>query len=201
LLVLLTPQTPPPAQKADSWLGKFKQLDPLGFVLIAPAVISLLFALQWGGTKYAWSNGRIIALLVVFGVLGLCFVASQALRKEVTVPPRIFLNRTMLAGCFAYLGTGSALVIFAFYLPIWFQVIQGKSPQSSGLSLLPLLLSIVFAVIGGGIMTSIIGYYTPFMILGSAILIVGSGLITTWQPDTGKGIWIAYQVRMANTLA
>ena len=192
---MLTPKTPPPDKKADSWLGKCKQLDPLGFILIAPAVTSLLFALEWGGSRYAWSNGRIIALFVVFGVLGLGFVASQAWRKEKgTVPPRIFLNRSILAGCFAYLGTGSALVILAFYIPIWFQVIQGKSPQSSGLSLLPLFLSIVFAVVGVGIVTPVVGYYTPFMIIGSAILIVGSGLITMWQPNSKAGIWIGYQV-------
>jgi MFS family permease len=197
LLILLTPKTPPVEKRADTWFGKLKQLDPLGFILIAPAVVCLLFALEWGGTKYPWNDGRIIALFVIFGVLGLCFVASQAWRGDkATVPPRILRNRSILSGCFAYIGTGSALVIFTFYLPIWFQVIQGKSPQSSGLSLLPLLLSIVFAVIGSGIATSIIGYYTPLMIVGSALLIVGSALITLWQPDTGMGTWIGYQVSL-----
>ena len=89
---------------------------------------------------------------------------------------------------------GSVLVVYAFYLPIWFQVIQGKSPQSSGLSLLPLLLSNVFAVISGGIATSIIGYYNPFMIGGSVILVIGSALITTWQANVGSGVWIGFQV-------
>ena len=183
-------------ERDASWLGKIKQLDPLGFILIAPAIISLLFALEWGGTRYAWNSGRIIALFVVFGVLGSAFILSQAWQKEkATVPPRILLNRSILSGCFAYLGTGSVLVILAFYLPIWFQVIQGKSPQSSGLSLLPLLLSIVVAVIASGILTTVIGYYTPMMIAGAMFLIVGSALITTWQPQTKAGIWIGYQVR------
>jgi hypothetical protein len=31
--------------------------------------VSLLLALQWGGSKYAWDNGRIIALFVLFGIL------------------------------------------------------------------------------------------------------------------------------------
>ncbi|KAL8945451.1 MAG: hypothetical protein Q9183_008086, partial [Haloplaca sp. 2 TL-2023] len=89
---------------------------------------------------------------------------------------------------------GSALVLYAFYLPIWFQVIQGKSPESSGLSLLPLLLSNVLAVVGAGIATSVVGYYTPFMIVGSAIFVVGAALITTWQADVESGMWIGYQV-------
>lgn len=195
LLLSLTPKSPPPVKRADTWRGKIDQLDPLGFILIAPSVICLLFAIEWGGIEYPWKNGRIIALFVVFGVFGLAFVASQAWRKDkATIPPRVFLQRSILVGSIANVGIGSVLVIYAFYLPIWFQVIQGKSPQSSGLSLLPLLLSNVLAVIGGGVATSIFGYYTPFMIVGSAILIVGSALITTWQANVGTGSWIGYQV-------
>lgn len=197
ILLLLAPQTAPPVPPASTWRGKLAQLDPLGFMLIGPAIICLLFAVQWGGTKYAWSDGRIIALFVIFGALGLTFVASQAWRGDAaTIPPKIFFQRSVLCGCIAMFGIGSALVLYSFYLPIWFQVIQGKSPSSSGLSLLPLLLSNVFSVIGGGIATSVLGYYTPFMILGSAVLVVGSALITTWQASAGPGLWIGFQVRV-----
>lgn len=195
LLVFLTENTPPPVKPAETWLGKIDQLDPIGFALIGPSLICLLFALQLGGTTYAWSNARIVALLVISGVLGVGFLVSQAWRGEkATVPPHIFKQRSILVGFIASMAIGSVLVMYAFYLPIWFQVIQGKSPQSSGLSLLPLLLSNVFAVIGGGIATSLLGYYTPLMIAGSALLVIGSALITTWQPTVVSGIWIGYQV-------
>ncbi|KAL6721753.1 hypothetical protein ACLMJK_000858 [Lecanora helva] len=195
LLVFLTPKCPPPVNRADTWRGKVSQLDPLGFILIGPAIICVLFALQWGGTRYAWNDGRIVALFVIFGILGIAFIATQAWRKDkATVPPKIFFQRSVLVGSIANIGIGSVLVVYAFYLPIWFQVIQGKNPQNSGLSLLPQLLSIVIAVIGGGIATSVVGYYTPFMIAGSAILVAGSALITTWQVDIGPGTWIGYQI-------
>jgi hypothetical protein len=42
-----------------------------------PAIISLLLALQWGGSKYEWKNGRIIALFVIFGVFISAFIAIQ----------------------------------------------------------------------------------------------------------------------------
>lgn len=38
------------------------------------------------------------------------------------------------------------------------------------------------------------GYYTPFMLLGSAVLSIGCGLITTWQPSSSAGQWIGYQI-------
>ncbi|KAI5264016.1 MFS general substrate transporter [Aureobasidium subglaciale] len=193
-LVFFTPNSPPAKEAAPTWRGKLDQLDPLGFVLIAPSVICLLFAIEWGGSKYPWNSGRVIALFVGFAVLLVAFVASQAWRGDkATLPPRILKQRSIFAASVANVGVGAVLVIYAFYLPIWFQVIQGKSPQKSGLSLLPLLLSNVIAVITGGVRTSLLGYYTPFLIIGSAIAIVGSALLTTWSVGIGAGIWIGYQ--------
>lgn len=201
-LVFFTPSTPPAVKAASTWRGKLAQLDPLGFVLIAPSVICLLFAIEWGGSKYPWGSGQVIALFVVFGVLLLAFIASQAWRGDkATLPPRILRQRSIISASLASVGIGSVLVIYAFYLPIWFQVIQGKSPQKSGLSLLPLFLSNVLAVMMSGIATSIVGYYNPFLIVGSGILIVGSALLTTWSVNIGAATWIGYQVRSSYLLA
>ncbi|KAI4721944.1 MFS general substrate transporter [Aureobasidium sp. EXF-10727] len=193
-LIFFTPNNPPAVQAAPTWRGKLDQLDPLGFILIAPSVICLLFAVEWGGSKYSWNSGRVIALFVVFGTLLLAFIAYQTWRGDkATLPPRILRQRSIISASLANVGIGSVLVLYAFYLPIWFQVVQGKSPQKSGLSLLPLLLSNVLAVITTGIATSLVGYYTPFLIVGSGILIVGSALLTTWSVNISAGIWIGYQ--------
>lgn len=195
VLIFVTPRLPAADTPAKTWRGRLAQLDPLGFILIVPATVCLLCALQWGGVQYPWNDSRIIALFVLFAVLSIAFVGTQAWRQdEATVPPRIFLQRTILSSCAASIGIGSLLVIFAFYLPIWFQVIQGKSPQISGLSLLPLLLSSVVVVGLAGALTSYWGYYTPLLILGGALCVVGSALISTWPVDTSPGQWIGYQV-------
>lgn len=154
-----------------------------------------MLAIQFGGKEYAWSSGVVIALFVIAGTFGIAFIVFQIWRGyEGTVPPKIISQRSVLAGTIASLGIGSVLVLFAFYLPIWFQVVQGKSPQKSGLSLIPLLLSVVIAVIASGIVTSKVGYYMPSLILGAAIAIVGSGLISTWSAEVGSGRWIGFQI-------
>lgn len=195
LLILVCPNRPPPARPAPTLLGKVKQLDPIGFCLIAPGIVCLLFALQWGGQRYAWNDGRIIVLFVIAGCLCIAFAVLQIWKgNSGTIPLRIFSQRSMVAASAASVGIGSIMVVYAFYLPVWFQAIQGKSPQSAGLSLLPLLLSQVIFVICGGIATTVTGYYTPLMIVGGAISIVGSGLLTTWEVHTETGKWIGYQV-------
>jgi hypothetical protein len=79
-------------------------------------------------------------------------------------------------------------------LPLWFQAIKGASASQSGIMNLALILSVVVvSLLAGGIITAW-GYYTPFMILSSAVTAVGGGLLTTLQPDTPSGIWIGYQI-------
>lgn len=195
LLLLLAPNLPPPSDRAKSWAQKLWQLDPIGFVLIAASISCLLFALQEGGNDRKWNTGTVIPLFVVFAICLVGFIAFQLWMKDKsTFPPKIVGQRTVIISCVFSFCIGATLVIFAFYLPTWFQVVQGKSPQSSGLSLLPLLLSNVITVIASGILVSKIGYFTPFAIAGSAILVVGSALITTWTADITTGKQVAFQV-------
>lgn len=53
------------------------RFDPIGTALFVPAVVCLLLALQWGGVQYPWSDGRVIALFVLFGLLTIAFVGVQ----------------------------------------------------------------------------------------------------------------------------
>lgn len=66
--------------------------------------------------------------------------------------------------------------------------------MQSGIRLLPLMLSTVLASITNGIATQKITYYTPSAIIGSCIMSIGAGLLTTLDIDTSEGKWIGYQI-------
>lgn len=57
-----------------------------------------------------------------------------------------------------------------------------------------MVLSMIVSSALGGLLVNLVGYYTPLMYLGSALLTIGSGLCTTFQVHTGPGSWIGYQV-------
>lgn len=174
---------------------KLAQLDALGIFFLLPGVICLLLALQWGGSTYAWRNGRIIALLVLAGVLSIAFVVVQILRPETaTIPPRIFKQRSIIAGVWATFCIGAGMMIFVYYLPVWFQGIEGVSAVDSGIRLLPMVLSMVVASIASGTLTGRVGYYTPFMIFGVVVFSIGAGLITTFHVGIPESRWIGYQI-------
>jgi hypothetical protein len=83
-----------------------------------------------------------------------------------------------------------------YYLPIWFQAVQGVSAVQSGIRNLPIILSMTVAsIITGGLVTAL-GYYVPFMIFGSVLVAIGMGLVSTFQPGTTRAAWIGYQVFM-----
>jgi len=111
-----------------------------------------------------------------------------------TVPPRIFNQRSIIAGSWATLCIGAQMMIFVYFLPIWFQAIKGVNAVDSGIRLLPMLLPMVFASIITGVIVSKVGYYTPPMIFGNCVLAVGCGLLTTLKVNSGEGEWIGYQV-------
>jgi len=97
--ILLFLETPEKQTATRTVRERILQLDPVGTILFLPGIICLLIALQWGGSKYPWKNGRIIALLVVFAVLIALFVIVQIYNKEnATVPPRIISQRSMAFG-------------------------------------------------------------------------------------------------------
>lgn len=108
---------------AIGWKAQLEQFDLYGTLIFLPMIVCLLLALQWGGSKYPWSNGRIIALFVVFGVLLIAFSAIQVWKKDhATVPPRLLKQRTVAGACWYILTMGAAFFIFVYYIPIWFQV-------------------------------------------------------------------------------
>ncbi|KAI4212412.1 MAG: hypothetical protein LQ351_004844 [Letrouitia transgressa] len=195
ILFFFTPITQDNGLGSLTWRQRLQQLDALGTVFFLPGVVCLLVALQWGGTTYPWSSGRIIALLVIFGVCLLTFIGIQFWRPQyATVSPDMLKRRSVwAAGCFTF-TMGSAFFVTIYYIPIWFQVVKDVSAYQSGIRNIPVLLSVVVGTILSGALVTKIGYYTPFMIASSMLTSIGAGLLTTFEPDTGHPKWIGYQV-------
>ncbi|KAJ5225367.1 hypothetical protein N7468_006592 [Penicillium chermesinum] len=181
-------------KQTNGWKEQIAELDLLGSLFFLPAIISLLLALQWGGTKYDWGNGRIIGLFVAFGVLIIIFIGIQWWGQDrATVPPRLIKNRNVWGAAWYALAIGAAYFILVYYLPIWFQAIKGASPMKSGIMNLPMIIAVVvISILSGGLVTAC-GYYTPFMIFSSIIMTIGAGLLSTLETDSGHAKWIGYQ--------
>ncbi|KAK2592137.1 hypothetical protein QQS21_010175 [Conoideocrella luteorostrata] len=193
VLFLSTPRQHNP--KRSSWMGMAQQFDPIGTVLFIAAIVCLLIALQWGGSKYEFRSGREIALLTVFGVLMVAWGFTQwKMGENATVPLRIARQPTVAFATFYILLGSAAFVLPIYYLPIWFQGIKGDTASESGIHNLPLVLSVVGFAIGGGLGVTLVGYYTPFMIAGALIMSVGAGLLLLFRVDIPVSMWLGFQI-------
>ncbi|KAI0847158.1 MFS general substrate transporter [Daldinia vernicosa] len=193
ILVLLNPPKRPELDSI-SLREKLSKIDIVGSLIFIPSIVCLLLALQWGGSTYSWNDGRIIALFVIFALLGAIFLIFEYWKgAEATFPLRILTRRSMAAATWNCFCNGGTSLTFIYYIPFWHQVIRGVNAVDAGIALLPFVLGVVImAMISGGLVSKF-GYYAPMMILASIITPVGAGLLTTWTVDATFSQWVGYQ--------
>lgn len=112
----LPKKTHPPATIKQQIL----RLDPLGTFFFIPSTVCLLLALQWGGSKYDWSNWRIIFLFIMFGVTAVAFAIVQVKMPETaSLPPKVIIQRTMLSATFYMFFVAGAMMLLVYFIPLW----------------------------------------------------------------------------------
>jgi hypothetical protein len=195
LAVLLFLHIPSPKHEKLTAIAQIKNLDPIGIFFFIPSIICLILALQWGGSTYSWSAPRIIGLFAAFAVLLVIFVVVEVLIPETAMAPtRVVLNRSVAGSMtFMFLISGGLMSI-VYYLTIWFQVVKGDSAIHSGVSTIPLLLSMIILSIPTAIFTEKIGYYVPALLLSPILCATGAGLLSTLTASSDYSKWIGYQV-------
>ncbi|KAK6594315.1 efflux pump antibiotic resistance [Botrytis cinerea] len=187
----------PPPRKISGMTVKQRilEIDLVGAAFLMGAIISLLLALQWGGSKYPWSNSKVWGCLLGFGLLIIVFIVQQFRRGErATIPPRIFSQRTVLSACLFSCFMSMGLYTHIYYLPFYFQAVKGTTAEASGIRTIPYLGSVIVSSIFAGAGITVLGFYKPFMIFAGAVFTVGAGLIYTLQVGSSVGKWVGYQL-------
>ncbi|KAF9691460.1 hypothetical protein EKO04_010848 [Ascochyta lentis] len=185
----------PPKRENLSIVQQIQRLDPVGIFFFVPSIVCLILAMQWGGTTYAWSDPKMIGLLVAFGVLLIIFGIVETLTPETAMAPnRVVLNRSVAGSMiFTFLNYGSVMAI-AYYLAIWFQAAKGETATHAGINTIPMVVSMVVSSIISAKITQFLGYYIPGLIACSLLSAVGSGMLSTMTRYSDHSYWIGYQV-------
>ncbi|KAK9759582.1 hypothetical protein K7432_017273, partial [Basidiobolus ranarum] len=190
IIVTLFLQLPTPK---GSLKEKIKRIDFLGTVLLLGFIISLLLPTEWGGGEYSWSSPRIISLYCVSGALLIAFiVVEHRFATEPIVPFRLFAMRNPLFSFITMFFFGMTFFGLLYYIPMYFQIVRGDSAITSGLEMLPLMLSASALSIVSGLFISKTGVVVVWCWVGSAIMTVGVGLLTIWNATTGHGEQIGF---------
>ncbi|PMD15228.1 MFS general substrate transporter [Hyaloscypha hepaticicola] len=184
------------AAESTGFRSQIARFDLAGTFTFVSATICLLLTLSWGGTTYAWDNGRITAPLTVAGVLFCSFIGVEYWRKDsAIIPLRLLRRRSIIAAIWFGLCLGGVFFVNVFYIPLWFQLIDGVSAVESAILFIPFMLSVVGGFMLAGFGTAATGYYTPFVYAGSILMSIGTGLLMTVLPQhTSRAKWVGFQI-------
>lgn len=81
-LIIFTFPEPVRVTSNYSFRERLKSTDQLSVVLILTSLTALFLALQWGGTKYQWSDPWVWGLLIGFSVMAGLFMFIQIKEKD-----------------------------------------------------------------------------------------------------------------------
>ena len=165
-----------PSPNTPLWAG-VKAIDWTGSVLIVGGTLLLLLGLQLGGVVDPWSSSTVICL-VVFGPLVIClfFLNEWKLALNPLIPLRLLSTPSLNAAYSVNAFNSYVFVGLAYYLPLYSQSVLGADALTSGLYLLPLIVSSSLTAAFAGIMIQQTGKYRHIMYVAQVLLTLGIGL-------------------------
>ena len=154
-----------------------RRIDFLGAFALVAAIILLLLGLDRGSNN-SWSAPVTITSLCMSFPLSVLFVFVELkLAAEPFAPGRIIFNRSLVA-CYLcnFFGFGAWMVLL-FYIPLFYQAVDGFSATQAGVRLLPNVFAAVLGSLSGGLLMQRTGKYYWLTVLGYSILTLGTLLI------------------------
>ncbi|KAL9593502.1 MAG: hypothetical protein Q9179_005848 [Wetmoreana sp. 5 TL-2023] len=166
-----------PKQESVGWKTKLARVDFLGALVLVSAVFTLLLGLD-RGSNVSWSIPITIASLSISFPLFILFVlVEQRFAAEPFAPSRIIWDRSLVAcyfcNFFGYAGYLSVL----FYLPLFYQAVDGYTATQASVRLLPAILASVSGSLSGGLVMQKTGRYYWLTITAYTMLFLGVLLI------------------------
>lgn len=160
-----------------------QKIDWAGAVTLVGAVICLMFALELGGSEYAWDSSIIIGLFSVFAILSSAFLYVETKAVEPIISFEMFKKRLYATSNLVGMFSGVSFIVASMYIPIFVQGVIGGSATNTGMVLLPMMLGSTVSARLGGYAASKTSYRN-IMIVFFFIFVTGIALLGTMSSET-----------------
>ncbi|KAB8305027.1 hypothetical protein EYC80_004332 [Monilinia laxa] len=186
-------------------LAKVKRFDWFGSVIFVSSTISFLIPITWGGVMYAWDSWRVLFPLLI-GVAGLVAFAfyekrlsDRAFDSEGELLPGDSLEPIIRFSIFSTWSTmfiyfqtmvhGMVLWSLLYYLPLYYEAVQGYTPIISGVAVLPETSFVAPMSVIIGVLVAKTGRYRWALWSGWVLATFGAGLLYLLEPKTSIVQW------------
>ena len=189
-----------------------ERLDVAGLALLSGGIAVFVYGLAEVGSRGTVADALPLTALAAGIALVTAFCLHALRTRNPLIDVRLFARRGFATAAATNLVLGIALFGVALLLPLYFQLIRGRTPLETGLLLIPQGLGAALAMPLAGSLTdkvgarrvvpagvalallgtaaySQIGAATPYWYLAAALLLIGAGLGATITPSMA----VAYQ--------
>jgi EmrB/QacA subfamily drug resistance transporter len=197
LAALLLPSVPP---------SRAERLDWPSAVLLCGGIAIALYGLAEIGQAGTLTAAAPLSEVIAGIVLVAAFVIRALRTENPLIDVRLFRARGFAASAATNFVLGVALFGVALLLPLYFQLVRGRTPLETGLLLIPQGLGAACAITPAGILTDKIGAprivpvgvlvalagtagytqvqsHTPYWVLSIWLFLIGAGLGATISPS------------------
>jgi EmrB/QacA subfamily drug resistance transporter len=165
------------------------RVDYLGSVLMTGAITSTLLVLALGGTEWAWDSAQVQRCSALAVLLGAWLALHVRKVPEPVLPPDLFGNRVFNIASVVMALTFMGLMGATIFFPLFFQVVMGSSPASSGLLTVAMMLGLVGSSMLSGRRLARTGKYKGVQLGGLAAALAAFSTLA-WAMETGQGYWV-----------
>ena len=178
-----------PKPDDSNWKKKLQRIDFLGAAILICAVFTLLLALD-RGSNVSWSSTiTLISLGVSIPLFALFILVEMKVAKEPFAPGHIIFNGTMIACYLCNLFSMAGWLAALFYVPLYFQAVDGLTATGAGIRLIPgIICGVSGSLFGGFYMQKTGKFYWltvisySFLTLGMVVITLSSGVLVHSTP-------------------
>ncbi|CAG9948750.1 unnamed protein product [Clonostachys rosea f. rosea IK726] len=173
--------------------ARLARLDWVGFILGSGVWTSFLLALTMAGGQWPWKDGRTIATFVCFGLALVLYAVQQGVPLFVSVenqsfPVHLLRQRTQVLLYITTAAGITSLFVTVYFIPLYFQFVQGDSALVAAVRLLPFLAVCITINLLSGYFLSNIQFYMFMYIIASIFITISGALLAVYlHPQTPTG--------------
>jgi MFS family permease len=115
---------------------KLKRFDWIGAILFIASTTSVMIPITWGGVSYPWNSWHTLVPLII-GIAGIVAFGfyERYFAIEPMMPSTIFSNWALRITYFTTVIHGMILWSLLYYIPLYYEAVQGYSPIITGMFL------------------------------------------------------------------
>jgi predicted MFS family arabinose efflux permease len=178
-----------PVKGNESAAERIKRVDFLGAITLCLTLVLLLLGLNSGGNIVPWNHPLVYVSLPLSGLSLIAFVyIEDQVAKEPVIPVRLLLDRTVASACLTNWFLTMAVFSLFYYVPIYFQIVQGLSATEAGTRLVPQSVGTALGSLFAGLVTRATGKYYNLAVSALLLYLCGAVLIAMTFGENVAGI-------------